>query len=186
MNAWVPNEQAVIRFKQRINYSAIVQHIEDNGKVLMDWPRVLKKINISSASAWESYNLSSSIHNKNQAATSGFFENGKKKVRIEVRVFTGLSNQAVIEKAVLLTGYTSMLDTIMKYSKNGPGDFYLYSEHGGELVGDDSAICVFKNIIIEISTLENDVDVRLIVKHMVDLMSHCNQRRKLKQAIPSG
>ncbi|VAW72851.1 hypothetical protein MNBD_GAMMA10-2463, partial [hydrothermal vent metagenome] len=126
MNTWVPNEQAVIRFKQRINYPAIVQHIEDNEKVLMDWPLVLKKIKISSTSVWESYNLNSNIQNKNHTTISDFFENKKKNVSIEVSVFTGLSNQAVIEKAVLLNGYSSMSDINMEYSKNGPGDFYIY------------------------------------------------------------
>jgi len=78
MNSWVPNEEAVIRFKQRINYPKIVQHITDEKKVLMDWPRVLKKINISNTSSWVSYNLNSNIQNKNHATISGFFENRKK------------------------------------------------------------------------------------------------------------
>jgi len=78
MHIIVPNEKAVIRFKQRINYPAIAQHIEDNEKVLMDWPRVLEKIKISSTSVWESYNLSSSVRSKNHAKISDFFENRKK------------------------------------------------------------------------------------------------------------
>ncbi|VAW64573.1 hypothetical protein MNBD_GAMMA10-1751, partial [hydrothermal vent metagenome] len=87
-------------------------------------------------------------------------------------VFTGLSNQAVIEKAVLLNGYSSMSDINMEYSKNGPGDFYIYSEHWQEGAGDGSAFCVFKNIIIDISTTEDNTDIRPIAKHLVDLMSN--------------
>jgi len=89
-----------------------------------------------------------------------------------VRVFTGSSNQAVIEKAVLLNGYTSMSDINMEYLKDGPGDFYLYSEHWQEGTGDGSAVCVLKNIVLEINTTDDNVDVRPVAKLLVDLMSN--------------
>ncbi|VAW64570.1 hypothetical protein MNBD_GAMMA10-1750, partial [hydrothermal vent metagenome] len=129
MHTIVPNEQAVIRFKQRINYPAIVQHIGDDKKVLMEWPKILKKIKISSASVWESYNLSSNILRKNHATISGYFENGKKGITIDMHVFTNVSNQFVIEEAMLLTGYSSMQDVNYKYFEDGPGEFYIYRGH---------------------------------------------------------
>jgi len=152
MHARVPNEEAVIRFKQRINYPAIVQHIEDSEKVLMDWPRVLEKIKISS------------VTSKNHSKISDFFEN--------MHVFTNVSNRFVIEEAVLLNGYNSMSDINMEYLRDGPGDFYLYSENWQKKTGDGSAICVFKNIILEIDSSEDDVNVRPVAKFLVNLMSN--------------
>jgi len=172
MHARVPNEEAVIRFKQRINYPAIVQHIEDSEKVLMDWPRVLEKIKISSTSIWESYDLSSSVTSKNHSKISDFFENRKKNIMIKVHVFTNVSNRFVIEEAVLLNGYNSMSDINMEYLRDGPGDFYLYSENWQKKTGDGSAICVFKNIILEIDSSEDDVNVRPVAKFLVNLMSN--------------
>jgi len=171
MNNIFPDGGLLNRFKKRINYPAIVQHIKDNERVVMEWPRVLKKINISNASAWVSYNLNSNIQGKNYAEISDFFENRKKRIRIEIHVFTDFSNQAVIEEAVFLTSYTSMSDIKYEYSKNGPGDFYLYNAHFIEGAGDRTTVCVFKNIIIKISTEEGDTDVRSVAKFLVDLMS---------------
>jgi len=92
---------------------------------------------------------------------------------VNVHVFTNVSNRFVIEEAVLLNGYTSMSDINMEYLKDGPGDFYLYSEHWSKEAGDGTAICVFKNIILEIDSNEEDaVDVRPIAKRLVDLMSN--------------
>ncbi|VAW72849.1 hypothetical protein MNBD_GAMMA10-2462 [hydrothermal vent metagenome] len=172
MHTRVPNLEAVDRFKQRINYPKIVQHITDEKKVLMDWLRVLKKMKISSTSVWESYDLNSSVTSKNHAMISDFFENRKKNIMIYVHVFTNVSNRFVIEEAVLLTGYSSMVDIKKEYSKNGPGDFYLYYKRGEEGAGDKTAICAFKNVVLEINTSEDDVDVRPIAKHLVDLMSN--------------
>ncbi|VAW64742.1 hypothetical protein MNBD_GAMMA10-507 [hydrothermal vent metagenome] len=172
MNTWVPNLEGVNRFKQRINYPKIIQHITDEKKVQMKWSQVLKKIDISSASAWVSYKESGSVLSGNHAKFSDFFENGKKNINIQLHVFTGLPNKAVIEKAVLLTGYASAPDIKKEYSKNGPGDFYLYSRHSEEGTGDRSAICVFKNIVLVIKSIENDVDVRSVAKLLVDLMSN--------------
>ncbi len=172
MSITFPDEEMINRFKQRINYPTIVQHITDEKRVLMDWPEALKKINVSDTSAWVSYNLDGGILRKNHATISDFFENGKKKITIEVHVFTNVPNQYVIEEAVLLTGYTSMLDVQDEYLKDGPGDFYLFYEYWNEMTGDNTSISVFKNIILEINSTEDDVDVRPVAKLLVDLMSN--------------
>ncbi|MFK5950131.1 MAG: hypothetical protein QM500_15310 [Methylococcales bacterium] len=171
MNITFPDIEQLDRFKQRINYPAIVQHIIDEKRVLMDWPKALNKIDVTSTSAWKSYNLSSSILSKNHAKFSDFFENGKQNITIKIHVFTGLTNKEVIEEAILLTGYTSMYDINMEYLENGPGDFYLYLDHWREGTGDNNAICVYKNIIVEITTPEDGTDVRPVAKLLADLMS---------------
>lgn len=171
VNNVMPDTEMLGRFEQRINYPAIVQHISDEEKVVMDWPQALKEITVSKESVWKSYNNSGGILNINHATISDFFESGDKSIRIKIHVLTDVSNKAVVQEAMLLTTYTSMMDIEMEYLKDGPGDFYLYDKHIYGGTGDSDAICVFRNVIIEISTTDDDTDVRPVVKHLVALMT---------------
>ena len=179
VNNVFPDTEMLGRFERRINYPAAIQHITNVNKVVMDWPQALKKITVSKESVWESYDNSIANLNVNHALIDGFIESGEQSIRIKIHVLTDVSNKAVVEEAMLLTTYTSMMDIEMEYLKDGPGDFYLYSEHlyyGA--TGDRSAICVFRNVIVEISTTEDETDVRPVVKYLVDLMSNALVEKK--------
>ncbi|MDX2505194.1 MAG: hypothetical protein QNL62_12070 [Gammaproteobacteria bacterium] len=178
MNNVFPDTEMLGRFERRINYPAIIQHITDENKVVMDWSQAFKKIMVSKESVWEGYNNSTSFLNTNHATISDYFESGKKNITIEIHVLTDISNKVVVEQAMLLTTYTSMMDIEMEYLEDGPGDFYLYDKHVYGATGDSDAICVFRNVIVEISTNDDQTDVRPIVKHFVDLMSNALVEKK--------
>ena len=165
------NPGALERFKQRINYPAIVQPITDDAKVIMDWPQLFKAIQLPDGAIWKSYVNSSGIRGAKQGAISGRLEHGEKTVRIIVDVYTHTSNPQVIEQAMLQSSLTSMPDIALDYDQHGPGDFYLYYPHDTDSLGDDSATCVYQNVILNISQSGGEIDVRPIAAQLVNLMS---------------
>ncbi len=186
VNNVFPDTEMLSRFERRINYPAIVKHISDEEKVVMDWPQALKEITVSKESILKSYDNSSGILSMNHATISDFFESGDKNIDIQVHVLTDVSNKAVIQEAMLLTTYTSMMDIEKEYLKDGPGDFYLYDRHGYGVNGDRKAISVFRNVIVEMSTTDDDTDVRPVVKHLVALMTNALVKKKEVPRIKFG
>ena len=166
-----PNPGALERFKQRINYPAIVQPITDDAKVIMDWPQLFKAIQLPDGVTWKSYVNSSGIQNARQGSISDFFEHGEETIHITVDVYTHTSNPQVIEQAMLQSSFTSMPDIVAEYDQHGPGDFYLNYPHITDNLGDHSAIGVYQNVILNISPSEGEVDVRPIAAQLVNLMS---------------
>ena len=166
-----PNPGALERFKQRINYPAIVQSITDDAKVVMDWPQLFKAIQLPDGVTWKSYVNSSGIQDARQGAISGRLEHGEKTVRIIVDVYTHTSNPQVIEQAMLKSSFTSMFDIVAEYDQHGPGDFYLNYPHITDNLGDHSAIGVYKNVIVDITETDDETDVRPIAVQLVNLMS---------------
>lgn len=159
------------RFKQRINYSEAIQNIADEQKVVVDWPEVLKEMKLSDGTVWLSYDNSSGIESQGHGSISDFFESDKKNAHIDIHVITGATNKQVIEKLMILSSFTSMMDINYDYSQQGPGDFYLYGAHYDSELGHNTAKCAYRNVIVEISTSDDDTDVRPIVKYLVGVMS---------------
>lgn len=183
----MPDAEMLGRFERRINYPSIIQHISDEEKVIMDWHQALKEIAVSKDSVWKSYDNSGGILKESHATISDFFENDDKSMKIKIHVFTDVSNKDVIGEAMLLTTYTSMMDIEIEYLKDGPGDFYIYNKHVNDGAGDSDAICVFRNVIIEISTTDDDTDVRPVVKQLVlqmtDALVKKNEVRRIKYSV---
>lgn len=158
------------RFKQRINYSEAVRNITDEQKVVVDWPKVLRELKLPDGTVWSSYDNSSGIENQGHGSISDFFESDKKNIHIDIHVLTGVTNKQVVEKLMVLSSFTSMMDINYEYSQQGPGDFYLYGAHYDSEFGHDTAKCVYRNVIVEITT-SDDTDVRPIVELLVNIMS---------------
>ena len=165
------NPGALERFKQRINYPAIVQPITDDAKVIIDWPQLFKAIQLPDGAIWKSYVNSSGIQNAKQGSISDFFEHDEKTIHITVDVYTHTSNSQVIEQAMLQSSFTSMPDIALDYDQHGPGDFYLYRTYTTDHLGDRRAIGVYQNVILNISQSGGEVDVRPIAAQLVNLMS---------------
>ena len=166
-----PNPGALERFKQRINYPAIVQPITDDAKVVIDWPQLFQAMPFPDGTIWKSYVNSSGIQNARQGGISGYVEHGEETLRITVDVYTHTSNSQVIEQAMLQSSFTSMLDIALDYDQHGPGDFYLYRTYTTDHLGDRRAICVYQNVILNISQSGGEIDVRPIAAQLVNLMS---------------
>ena len=159
------------RFKQRINYSEAVQNITNKQKVVIDWPAVLKEMKLPDGTVWSSYDNSLGIENQGHGSISGYFDSDKRNLHIDIHVLTGVTNKQVIEKLMILSSFTSMMDINYDYSQQGPGDFYIYGAHYASEFGHDTAKCVYRNIIVEISTSDDDTDVRPVVELLVNIMS---------------
>lgn len=171
MNNLMPEVGMLDRFKQNINYPEIISDVSNDQKIVADWPEIFKGIKLSDKSVWQSYDHSLGILKKNHATISDFMESGDKNVNVKIHVLSDTSNKDVIEEALLMTSYTSMMDINMEYMNDGPGDFYLHYKHQYGTTGDSSAISVFKNVIIDISTTEEDTDVRPIVHSLIEVLS---------------
>lgn len=166
-----PSYGMLDRFKQRINYSEAVQNIRDEQKVIINWPEVLTEIKLADGTVWKSYDNSTGIRARGYGKVSDYFESEDKTVKMTVFVLTDTHNLDVIGEAIDMSSFTSMMDIVYDYSKQGPGDFYLYVSHDLTEAGHESVKCVYRNVIIDASTSDDETDVRPVVESLVNIMS---------------
>jgi hypothetical protein len=93
MASFIANPEAVNRFKHKINYTAIIAKLPEDGLgVYLDWEDTLKHL-LSDEPSWEAEDRSTSITFPFHAKTRLSYENDDDaRIDLEVHLFSDLSN----------------------------------------------------------------------------------------------
>lgn len=157
------NLEALSKFKSRINYPLIQKRLpNDRKRVLLDWWKHLDSI-VVDGEAWIAEDKNVSILFPYQSEINALFEKGENDIDIDVHLFGNHSNNDVLDEALIILSRTSMYDINAEYDTSGPCDVYLYEQSITGL-GRTRAICVFRNVIIEINSSLDNLKVRRIVE----------------------
>lgn len=156
------NPEALDKFKSRINYSLVKQELPtDRKRVSVNWEEMLASINVDDEE-WMVEDQSVSLLFPFHAERNALFEKGESDIDIDVHLFSDHSNLEVLEEALIILSRTSMTEINMDYDKNGPCDVYF---HGESVEGaDERAICVFRNVILEVNASSPGIDIRPVVE----------------------
>ncbi len=163
MASFIVDPEAVNRFKSKINYAEIVSKLPDDTLgVFLDWEDTLLHL---LPDVWEVGDINTTISARipYHAETGLRYENDEAFIDLSVRLFTDLSNKEVLDLALVKMSYTSMMEINSEYDKNGPCDVFFYYPGLDDSNMISDAICVFRNVIIEVETLSEDIDVRPIL-----------------------
>ena len=164
MASFIANTEALNRFKQKINYTSIVSNLpNDRLGVYLDWESTLLAL-MADGSPWAPEDLSITIGFPSHGETSLSYENDDLRIDLNVHLFSDLSNTEVLDEALAIMSRTSMMDINMEYGESGPCDVYFYSPPIYDTNVITSAMCVFRNVLIQVDTLNEEVDVRPVLK----------------------
>lgn len=160
------NYMVLDAFKKEIDYPGIVSKVDESKKVLANWKDIVRFVPKDGVK-WESHNNVIGMTGAGEGRISDYFIHKDKNISFNIYVLNGKTNREVLDRALILGSNVSMNQVPYKYLVNGPGDFYFYNGQVGPGGLDRDAVCVYKNVIIEISTVSNDVDVRDVVAYLV-------------------
>ncbi len=169
MSSMVLNTEALERFKNKIDYSAVKNTLPlDKKLVHIDWKNVLNCIDVDANESWmvvdrsislfEQYHVESNTIYENENENENENDNGD--IDIDVHVFSDLSNVEVLEEAMVILSRTSMMDINMEYDKNGPGNVYFFN--------DSRAISIFRNVILDINISDDIADIRFVANSILE------------------
>ena len=82
-----------------------------------------------------------------------------------MHVFSKHSNVDVLEEALIILSRSSMTDINVDYDTSGPCDVYFHEQSTIE-EGHARAVCVYRNVILEVNVSAGDIDVRSIVESL--------------------
>ena len=156
-------------FKKKINYSEIKSKVVDDTRVLINWPDSLREIIIQGES-WRSFDNSIWIQGRGHAVISDYYESGSSIVNLKIHVFSNKSNGEVLDESIRLLSMTSSMNISYIHLKSSPDTFYLYVPHVINEVIHKKVKCVYKNVIIEASTSQEETDVKPVVEYLVSRM----------------
>ncbi len=160
------NYMVLDAFKKEIDYPSIVSKVDESKKVLANWKDIVRFVPKDGVK-WESHNNVIGITGTGEGRISDYFIYKDKNISFNIYVLNGKTNREALDRALLLGSNVSLNQVPYKYLEKGPGDFYFHNQQAGPGGIDRDAVCVYKNIIIEISTVSNNIDVRDVVAYLV-------------------
>jgi hypothetical protein len=104
------------------------------------------------------------------AETSLSYEKDDARINMKVHLFSDLSNTDVLDEALEIMSRTTMMDINKVFDKNGPCDVFFYSTPYNESNVISRAICVFRNVIVEVETYSKYIDVRPVLEFLYKKM----------------
>lgn len=164
MASFIANPEALNRFKQKINYTSIIAKLpNDRLGVYLDWENTLLQL-MADVPTWEVEDLSTTIGFPSHGETSLSYESDDVRIDLTVHLFSNSSTKEVVDEALAIMSRTSMMDILKEYDEDGPCDVNFYSPSISDTSVTTSAMCVFRNVLIQVDTLSEEVDVRPVIK----------------------
>lgn len=165
------NVEGLVQFKQRINYQEILASIKNDEKVYIDWQVVFKSVDIPGQGVWESDKNTTFSKGGGLGVMSGSLVNKSENVKFSVYVFSGHENQFVADQAMNLAAQTSRMEINYNLLPHPVADMYIYSNHINESSGFHSVIYTLRNVVVNLTSSSETVDVRPFADYLLGKMA---------------